>query len=225
MLALGIDGCRAGWIAAWIDAGRMRGFTVVRHVEQLPRLDDAMVFIDIPIGLPDSGDRECDVAARKQLGAAWPRVFIGLRRPLLRFKDYDAAKAWAKSDGKGLAIQAFCILSKVAEIDGAMSPARQERVRESHPELVFQRLNGGTPLDSKKKPHGLRARRGLLERHGFTEVACWLERLRGTGAKPDDLYDACALALAAEDAIAGRARRVDCAMAADAKGLRMEMWY
>lgn len=226
MLAWGVDGCRTGWVAAWIDPAGKCGFTIVERIEQLPALDAAMVFIDMPIGLPDSGHRGCDLAARKQLGRAWPRVFIGLRRPLLRYiGNYTAANDWAKSDGKGLARQAFAILPKIAEIDAIMWPARQDTFRESHPELVFQRLNGGVALASKHKPEGLRKRRELLAGHGFDAIDAWLGTLRGTGAKPDDLLDACVLAFAASGAMKEHARRVDCPEARDARGLRMEIWF
>ena len=122
MRAWGIDGCRAGWLAVSIDAAGKRGFTIVERITQLAALDDATVFIDIPIGLPDSGYRGCDLAARRLLKGAQSRVFLGLRRPLLDYlNDYKAANAWAKRDGKGLAKQAFNILPKIAEIDALMA--------------------------------------------------------------------------------------------------------
>ncbi len=224
MLAIGIDGCRAGWIAVSIDDADQRDFQIVPRIDRLAIIDNAMVFIDMPIGLPESGDRGCDLQARKQLGFAWPRVFIGLRRPLLRFTDYAAANAWAKADGKGLAKQAFNILPKIAEIDAFLSPARQNNFRESHPELVFQRLNGRTALISKHKPAGLRARRDLLRAQGFKDIDDWSGKLRGSGAKVDDLYDAGVCALAARDATGSRARCIDSG-ATDARGLHMQIWY
>ena len=224
MLAVGIDGCRAGWIAVSIDDADQRGFRIVPGIDRLSNIENAMVFIDMPIGLPESGDRGCDLAARKQLGPAWPRVFIGLRRPLLHLTDYAAANAWAKADGKGLARQAFGILPKIAEIDAFISPARQENFRESHPELVFQRLNGGTAPISKHTPEGLRARRDLLRAEGFTAIDEWSAKLRGSGAKADDLYDACVCAIAARDATRGKAQCI-ASGATDAKGLRMQIWY
>lgn len=199
---------------------------MVKRVGEVPALNAAMVFIDMPIGLPESGDRGCDLAARKLLKGAPSRVFLGLRRPLLAYVgDYAAANAWAKSDGKGLAKQAFAILPKIAEIDATILPAHQSRIRESHPELVFWRLNGGTPLLSKHTPDGLRARREILVRHGFPDIDVWLAKLRRQGAQPDDLLDACVLAVAANEATQGYARRVKCPEARDAKGLRMDIWF
>jgi predicted RNase H-like nuclease len=106
-----------------------------------------------------------------------------------------------------------------------MTPRLQQRVRETHPELVFLRLNGGVPLASKHTEQGLRLRRRILRREGFREIDRWLtrERLR-SGAKVDDILDACALAIAARDfdkrrvLPAGRAPK-------DARGLKMQIWY
>lgn len=220
----GLDGYKKGWVAVSIDAQDKREFVLLNS--NTPQLDAAMIMIDIPIGLPQSGYRGCDKAARLLLKGAQSRVFIGLRRPLFDYlDDYPAANQWAKRDGMGLAKQAFNILPKIAAIDAIMTPTRQERFRESHPELVFARLDGGTPLPSKHGCEGLRARRDILARHGFETIDRWLEQLRGTGAKPDDLFDACVLALAACEAATGQAQRVTCPEARDAKDLRMDIWF
>jgi len=227
LIARGIDGCRGGWIAVSIDAADRRDFAIFSAIAEVLVLGAATTMIDIPIGLPERGYRGCDREARRLLKGAASRVFLGLRRPLLGcLSDYPAANAWGKkTDGKGLAKQAFNILPKIAEVDAVITPALQERFRESHPELVFARMNGGTPLASKHEAEGLRQRHDLLMRHGFAALDAWLARLRGTGAKPDDLYDACVLALAARDAMAGDAQRIGAGEARDAKGLRMEIWY
>ena len=226
MLACGIDGCRAGWVAVKLAPDGARDFAIVARIDERARRGAAMVYIDMPIGLPETGYRGCDLAARQLLKRAQARVFLGLRRPLLRhLDDYAAANRWAKSDGNGLAKQAFNILPKIAEIDAVMTPRRQHRFRESHPELVFCRLNGGTALPSKHTREGLAARHQILAQHGFDNLDAWLARLRGQSAQADDLFDACALALAASDAMRGHARRVKCPAKQDARGLRMEIWF
>jgi predicted RNase H-like nuclease len=209
----------------WIDREGQRGFDIIADAA-LATLDAAMVMIDIPIGLPQSGTRGCDHAARKLLPGAASRVFIGLRRPLLGFlADYAAANAWAKRDGAGLAKQAFHILPKIAAIDAFITPDKQACFRESHPELAFTRHNDGRPLPSKHTDEGLRLRRDLLLRFGFTAIDDWRASLRGLGAKPDDLYDACILAFAAREAVDGKSYSVDAPERRDARGLKMEIWY
>jgi predicted RNase H-like nuclease len=223
---LGVDGCASGWIAVRLDADGVASFAVARDFASLAGAEDALTYIDIPIGLPESGERGCDRAARKVLKGAAARVFLGLRRPLLGFLgDYRAANQWAKSDGKGLSRQAFAILPKIAEIDGAMTPARQGAIRESHPELAFCRLNGGAPLPSKHTEEGLRQRRDIAARQGIGIIDRWLGELRSSGAKQDDLLDAAILAVAARAAAQGPSWRVKCPEARDARGLRMDIWF
>ena len=66
------------------------------------------------------------------------------------------------------------------------------------PNWCFLRLNGGKPLPPKKSEEGDSLRLRLLKRHGFAEIDRWLTETRiGTGAKRDDVLDACAVAIAA----------------------------
>jgi predicted RNase H-like nuclease len=203
-----------------IDREGRAAFGLLARIDAIAVMGAARAMIDMPIGLPESGYRACDHAARRLLGAARSRVFLGARRPLLGFTDYAAANAWAKSDGKGLSRQCWHILPKIAEVDAFITPALQDTVLEAHPELVFQRLNRGHALPPKKTPEGLRLRRALLAAGGFAAIDRWIAMLRGSGARADDLCDACALALAAQ----APAGPVPCARETDACGLRMEIW-
>ena len=231
---IGIDGCRGGWIAVSIAAGQ-RSFAIVPSLADISGLAEARAMIDIPVGLPERGYRACDTQARQMLGVAAPRVFLGARRKLLSFLPEDflgaslaergaalaAANAAAKGAGeKGISVQLWNILPKIREVDRTITPEMQDRLRESHPELVFQRLAGGNVLPRKKSPEGRRLRRDIVAAAGFADIELWLSRLRKTGAAADDLLDACALALAAREP-GGTLR---CA-ATDARGLRMEIWY
>jgi predicted RNase H-like nuclease len=96
-------------------------------------------------------------------------------------------------------------------------------VREVHPELVFLRLNGSKPLPPKKSEEGDSLRRRLLRKHGFRKIDCWLTEARlGTGAKRDDVLDACAVALAARDpagSVPGGSPQLD------DQGLPMQIWF
>lgn len=228
MKAVGIDGCRGGWIAVWIEAAGRRGFEILPRIEDATRMNATMTMIDMPIGLPHSGYRACDLAARHLLGRGCARVFLGARRPLLDLRDdFDQANRWAKADGAGISRQLFGILPKIAEVDRFItaSKGRQETFREAHPELIFQRLNRGVLPPGKKSDEGRALRRALIARHGFGDIDPWLNRLWGSGARADDLLDACACAIAAQDAAVSAGRKVDCAAEVDALGLRMEIWF
>ncbi len=105
-----------------------------------------------------------------------------------------------------------------------MTSRRQARVRETHPELIFQRLHGGASLPSKKSHDGMRLRRRMLLDRGFASIDAWLGERIGAGVKPDDILDACACAWAAKEASAER-RLPKRRQAPDAKGLKMEIWF
>ncbi len=123
----------------------------------------------------------------------------------------------------GVSAQLWNLGPKIMEVDAALTPTLQARVIETHPELVFLRLNDGRPLPRKADAEGVALRRDLLLRDGFVDLDEWLGRGRkGTGAKPDDVLDACAAAIAARDTTRvvpdGDAPR-------DARGLVMQIWY
>ncbi len=190
----------------------------------LPLRGVAMTAVDMPIGLPDGGPRHCDAAARALLPPERrSSVFLHLRRPLLGFASYREANAWGKTDGKGLAKQAWFLLPRITDIDSWITPARQRRVRESHPELVFFVLNDRKPLPKKTSPEGLAMRRGVLLRHGLNHIDALADTLDRKKAKLDDLYDAAALAIAARRFTGGEGTCLDGGR--DARGLRMEIWY
>src|SRR5438477_186505 len=64
---VGLDACPAGWVGVALSGGRFGDAAVLRTAaEALARWPGAAVFgVDIPIGLPDSGVRRADHAARK----------------------------------------------------------------------------------------------------------------------------------------------------------------
>jgi len=86
------------------------------------------------------------------------------------------------------------------EVDAFLRARPLIDVCEVHPELVFLQLNGSKPLPPKKSEVGDALRRRLLKRQGFRAIDRWLDKERiGTGAKRDDVLDACAVAIAARE--------------------------
>lgn len=222
-VVIGLDGCRRGWVAVELGP-RGAALCVVPGIAEVMRRPFDRLAVDMPIGLPDHGDRACDLAARALLRPHASRVFTGARRGLWDHASQAAANRALRARGEaGVSAQLWNLGGKIREVDAALTPALQQRVIETHPELVFLRLNGNSPLPRKADAAGLALRVKLLARAGFTELDDWLtRRRRGTGAKPDDVLDACAAALAARDATemlpAGEAPR-------DRRGLKMQIWY
>ena len=171
------------------------------------------------------GERDCDLQARTLVRPHASRVFTGARRGLWDFASHAAANRALKARGEaGVSIQLWNLGPKIREVDALMTERLQTRIREAHPELVFLRLNFGRPLPSKKSEEGLALRIGLLKRERFAEIRRWIEVERlGTGAKADDIVDACAVAIAARDFGQGHVLPRGTAPG-DAKRLKMQIW-
>jgi predicted RNase H-like nuclease len=221
--ALGLDGFSKGWVAVLLD-GDLREIRFCHDVAEALSIGFDRAAIDIPIGMTDDGERACDLLARERLRPHFSRVFTGARRWLwTEFSDPDRANRDALRRGqKRVSRQLWHLGPKIMEADAYVRANGMHDVREAHPELVFLRLNAGKPLPSKKSEEGLRLRRRLLKREGIVAIDKWLTKERiGTGAKSDDVLDACAVAIAARDAAGcvpeGNAAR-------DAYGLPMQIW-
>ena len=224
MKVLGLDGFVKGWVAVVMD-GERRELSFHADIADALRGRFDRAAIDIPIGMSDDGRRVCDLLAREKLRPHASRVFTGARRWLWQeFDDPDTANAEAARRGQSRASRQLWHLGrKIMEVDAYVRAHPSLDIREVHPELVFLRLNAGRPLPSKKSGDGLSMRHTLLRRAGFADIGKWTRQLRrGTGAKPDDVLDACAVAIAAR-APAGRlpggAPPVDCC------GVTMQIWF
>jgi predicted RNase H-like nuclease len=222
--AIGLDGFSKGWVAVVID-GDVRAVSFNAGVADALREPFDRASIDIPIGMTDDGKRACDLLARAALKPHASRVFTGARRWLWQeFSEPDEANREAVRRGqKRVSRQLWHLGPKIMEVDAFVRAHRIRDIREVHPELVFQRLNGGKPLAPKKSEEGDALRRSLLKRDGFREIDRWLTDQRiGTGAKRDDVLDACAVAIAARE-LAGRLP--DGAPQLDGYGLPMQIWF
>jgi len=234
MIAVGLDGFRNGWVAVTIDGDR-RTIDFPQDISWLATQRFDRAAIDIPIGLSDDGARACDQQARKKLSPRGSRVFSGARRWLWQdFTDPDLANAATERRGqKKVSRQLWHLGPKIMEVDAFMREHvvrerilrvhRSLDIREVHPELVFLCMNNNKPLASKHTDEGLTLRRRLLIDDGFIGLDNWLtaKRMR-TGAKRDDVLDACACAIAARDLTncvpEGEPPR-------DAYGLPMQIWF
>lgn len=81
MTAVGIDACAKGWIAAAITDNTAVTILYLPTIESVAtEIPDATaIAIDIPIGLPTSGYRRADLAARALLGPRRNSLFLNHR--------------------------------------------------------------------------------------------------------------------------------------------------
>jgi len=222
--ALGLDGFSKGWVAVLLE-GDIHEIRFCRDIASALSTGFDRAAIDIPIGMTDDGQRVCDRLARERLRPHSSRVFTGARRWLwTEFADPDAANQEALRRGqKRVSRQLWHLGPKVMEVDTFVRANGSRDIREAHPELVFLRLNAGTSLPSKKSEAGVELRRKLLLRRGIRAIDKWLDGERiGTGAKRDDVLDACAVAIAARD---GGDCVPESAPPRDAYGVAMQIWF
>ena len=224
MRAIGLDGFSRGWVAVVLD-GDEQAISFHRDVAEAlsGRFDRAG--IDIPIGMMEDGERACDLLAREKLRPHASRVFTGARRWLWQeFRDPDQANKEALRRGqKRVSRQLWHLGPKIMEVDAFLRAHRAHDIREVHPELVFLRLNGNKPLSPKKSEEGDSLRRRLLKRQGIRNIDRWLNEARiGSGAKRDDVLDACAVAIAARDPLGSVPEKP---ANRDTYGLPMQIWY
>ena len=190
----GIDGCNGGWVVVTVSLDGQA--TSVERVTDLTiitrRLDSGhlvAVGIDVPIGLPGTGSRRCDLEARKMIGSRASSVFPAPFRAVLGAETYEDALAKCQSiSGKGMSRQGFAILPKIREVDRLMTPARQQNVFEVHPEVCFTLLAGAPMSHHKAKPEGRTQRLAVLRR-AFADIDARAV-LRLPGTRPDDILDA-----------------------------------
>jgi predicted RNase H-like nuclease len=241
----GIDGCKHGWIAAVASPGDI-STPEIRLVARLADLAEppaaqhasaqGLIAVDMPIGLPErivGSGRGPEQLVRPLLGGRQSSVFSIPARAAVQAETYPeaCAAALATSDPpRKVSKQGFFLFPKIREIDAWLSsePHWARRVHESHPEVVFQALNGGRPLDEPKKvggrvwPAGMALRRALLAEAGIGAETLAMRAPRGAGE--DDLLDALACLICARAIDAGAAQSFPDPPMRDAHGLAIAIW-
>jgi predicted RNase H-like nuclease len=227
---IGVDGCTGGWIAA--SRRDARAHVRCRRIDTLEELfadtvTPRVVAVDVPIGLLERGARECDVEARRLLGARRGSVFTAPIRPMLAATSQaEASRVRHRLEGKRVSIQTWAIVPKIREVDRLLRGEfiRREIIHEVHPELCFFFLNGKRPMSESKKKAGGRAERVSLLRTWCGEaVARALADREKLGCETDDIVDAFVTLWTAERIQRGEAVSIPPIPSLDVHGLRMEM--
>jgi len=229
----GIDGCKAGWIL--ITFSDNPSYKVLRTNNDLEQAFDEYdrIFIDMPIGLEDENyTRECDKLLRKKLGAEYASsVFSPPIRPALHAPSYVEANMQSyEYTEKKLTLQSWNITPKIRLLDDMFQskPELQEKVFESHPELLFMKLNGGMIYQKKNTKKGLRHRLSLIvDREGiaddfFRDIK---EEFRRNEVGEDDIVDAMALAIGAKQSADDGIKTLPEQPENDSMGLVMAIHY
>jgi len=225
-----VDGVRGGWVAATVstagDAVVDVRWLVLAHFAPLVAATEdvpgAVLAVDMPIGLPEHGPRQCDRDARRLLGPARSSVFPAPTRTVLadHRARLDHAQAVRRAHERGEPApsrQLWNILGKVDEVDAALSLGRHACVVECHPEVSLRALDPrvGAP---KRSSEGRSQRRDALR--GWLDVDRALATLP-RGVPEVDALDALACAWTAARVQRGTAQALGDPQARDVRGLPM----
>jgi predicted RNase H-like nuclease/NTP pyrophosphatase (non-canonical NTP hydrolase) len=224
---LGVDACRAGWVGAVLEPGAPRPRVVVAPtigglVEVVREtLGLAVVGIDIPIGLPDSGLRQADAMARQAIPGKASSVFTTLTRAAY------AAPTRAEADavnrglaGQGVGAQAFALRDKILDVDAWLRTRPTVRVLEVHPEVCFATMTGAPIVPGKKTDEGRDLRLAALAAAGIPRPSV----LEGSGYAADDVIDACAVAWTAARYASGQATSLPDPPEVFSDGIEAAIW-
>lgn len=189
----GADGCRRGWMFVYRIDGALDAMVTSSVREALNRLPpDTVLAIDIPIGLPTSGDRPCCKQARRSLQARRSSVFPVPVRACLEARTHEEAKQiHFQADGRKISAQAWAILPKIREVDELLRSdhSLKNRIYEMHPEVSFCRWRGEPMTHPKKKALGYQEREALIDSVWSADRARLREKI-GRDASRDDFNDA-----------------------------------
>lgn len=203
MALAGVDGCRGGWLAAVLDGAHLSWRLVPAFRDLYDDTTLSVIAIDVPIGLPESGPRACDVQARALIGPRRSSVFAAPVRAVLHHTVYaDARTALATLGAASMSAQAFGIVRAVRDVDERVTEADDDRIVETHPEVAFFVMGG--VVAGKRTAPGVAQRIRLLSdwRPDLLEIlATAPER-----APIDDALDALACLWVAERWAAGERR-------------------
>jgi threonine dehydratase len=243
---VGVDGCKAGWIAVSFPGAEPR-LSVVRVFETFQEIVDGMpadslIAVDMPIGLPDRairGGREADWEARNFLEKCRARVFpVPSRRAVEAFEQgYKHVCAVARETSeppRAPSKQAYHIFPRILQIDILLrrDSRLRDRVFEVHPEVSFASMNCGAVFAPKKRngrvyEPGMQLRSKLLKDRGFPVEALvdwWRKEEKPSRVGLDDLLDACACAWSAGRIATGEALVFPDPPGSDSEGLPVAIW-
>lgn len=235
---VGVDWASKGWFGVVLkddDSWETDHFPTIWSLWNC-HSDASRIFIDIPIGLPSGGKRNCDVEARQKLKQQGRSVFYTPTREAVYQQNINEAKKLNKKAGFSIQNQAWHIVPRIREVDEflEMNPNARDQLFETHPEICFYSLNNQEAVVSKKTDDGVSCRKSLLEREHQETITiykqCCNRYLRPNYASfvhsKDDILDALVAAVTAkrpQSELSNLPEEKDTQR--DARGITMEIVY
>jgi predicted RNase H-like nuclease len=210
IVALGIDGCRAGWCVVTLDSIGNSSIRTIKSIDELLTWTADVAIIDIPLFSEPGKKRKFDEEARarlknsKRINSVFSTPSREVVHEVMNAKIPDR-KAWyikaceisEKHDKKKISQQTFAIIPKIFEVDIFRhdNPKVQQILFENHPELCFLELIGHPCKHHKSDIQGEKERINALRKH--VDINALLSNHSHTSDEVarDDIVDTAALAL------------------------------
>ena len=230
-LAVGIDWMKPYWLAAAIQGTEIsiRKLSNIAEINEYYLTADA-VLIDIPVGLPENKEENAarpDREARNYLPTdRKPTIFpVPCRQAVLIAEYTEASAENERVLDKKLSSTSHSFSKMIRQVDDflAEDSSWKNRLVESHPEVAFQRLNGGNGLHhSKHTEAGIAERVAILRSHGMDPVPLFAEF---TVKQYEDVLDAVCLAVSAKLGCENGFQTIPANPSCDSRGLKMQMVF
>lgn len=203
---VGAHYCGDSWLAVTFDADGHDHADVFDGIGDCwLRYEDVAerILVDVPIGLPGDGDRECDRLARGLLGPQASAVVSPPVPDAVRKRRYGvASRVHERQTGDPLSERAFAMSDAIAVLGDLLKefPSASGVVAEANPELCY-RAFAGEPLERERATAGGYAERmrtlASLDRDAPPAVQSAAESVGGHDVAVIDVLDAMVLAYAA----------------------------
>ena len=226
---IGVDGCKGGWIASVYDRGN---FDIKKYssIEELVEANKNYneLLIDMVIGLQSNKDEvRPDNAARALIPGRTSTIFaVPARQAVYADTREQIREANKNALGKDLPAQAIAIIPKMRELDEFLqkNTEHKNRLKESHPEVCFSRLNGSVVMSRKADGEGITERVGIIKQYmpEITEEYIYQEAKRFK-CNADDIVDSIVLCITANLATQGKTDVIPEIVQEDVTGLKMQM--
>ena len=215
---IGVDGCKGGWIKKY--------FSIEELVEANKNYNELL--IDMVIGLQSNKDEvRPDNAARALIPGRTSTIFaVPARQAVYADTREQIREANKNALGKDLPAQAIAIIPKMRELDEFLqeNPTHKNRLKESHPEVCFSRLNGSVVMSRKADGEGITERVGIIKQYmpEITEEYIYQEAKRFK-CNADDIVDSIVLCITANLTAQGKTDVIPETVQEDVTGLKMQM--
>lgn len=234
MKTAGLAGCKIGWMLISFDEEEPL-YDVIRNADEMTSVFNKYdrIFIDLPIGLEDENKlRECDILMKKALGKEYDDgMILPPIRAVLEAPSYVEANAITFDyTEEPLAPETWGIVTKIKLVDNILKDNKElrDKVFESHPEYLFQKMNRGIIFQKKNLKRGVRHRLELtiaeeeIAADFFRNIK---EEYRKNDVAEDKIVDAMALALYAKKSIGKDLKTMPENPQTDSEGLVKAYYY